>query len=100
MQLERFHDWPVIDAKENRFFIRKIFVRMPLPQRNDEGISFLPFEVTLSHGRSALSSKDVVQRRAGVPMHFRFLVTLKELNLARHGWVGESARGGIDIAQQ
>ena len=98
IELERLHHGSIADGKKNRLFIGEILMRMPLPKRDDERISLLPFEVTLSHGGSALSFEHVIQGRAGMAMVFGFLCGFEKLNLTGHGRISVAGGGRIDIA--
>src|SRR5215510_10392163 len=99
IELESFHDRSIIDGKQNRLFIGKILVRVPLPKRNDERISPLPFEVAFAHRSSTSSFENVIESGAGMAMHPGLLFGFKKLNLTRHRWVGKSSGSRIDIAQ-
>src|SRR5687767_2427966 len=73
---------------------------MPLPKRNNKRITLLPFEEAFSNSSPAAAFENMIDRRAGMPMHFGYLIWRKQLNLARHGWISVAASGRIDIAQQ
>src|SRR5262250_2403887 len=100
IELQPFHHRSIIDGKENRLFIGKILVRMPLPKRYDERISLLPFEMAFPYRSPASSFENVIEGRAGMAMHPGFLFGFKKLNLTRHRRVGKSSRCRIDITQQ
>src|SRR5215468_9530527 len=100
IELQPFHHRSIIDGKENRLFIGKILVRMPLPKRYDERISLLPFEMAFPYRSPASSFENVIEGRAGMTMHPGFLFGFKKLNFTRHRRVGKSSRCRIDITQQ
>src|SRR5215813_519348 len=100
IELQPFHHRSIVDGKENRLFIGKILVRVPLPKRYDERISPLPFEVAFPYRSSASAFENVVEGRAGMAMHPGFLFGFKKLNFTRHRWVRKSCRSRIDITQQ
>src|SRR5688572_22872531 len=73
---------------------------MPLPKRNNKRITLLPFEEAFSNGSPAAAFENMIDRRAGMPMYFGYLIWPKQLNLARHCCISVPASGRIDIAQQ
>src|SRR5262245_66541290 len=99
IELQPFHHRSIVDGKQNRLFIGKILVRVPLPKRYDERISPLPIEGAFAHRSSASSFENVIERGAGMAMHPGLLFGFKKLNLTRHRWVGKSSGSRIDIAQ-
>ena len=75
-------------------------MRVRLPQGHHEGVPFFPFEMALAHGSSTPSLENMVERGAGVSMYSSFFPGFEKLDLAGHRRIGESARGGIDVAEQ
>ena len=72
---------------------------VPGPQRDDEGVAFLPVEgFAVDHGR-ATAAEGVVDAGAGVAVGFGFFVGAEHLDLTRHRRHRRAAGGGIDEFQ-
>ena len=73
---------------------------VPLPKGDNEGIAFFPFEMSFSDSRSTAPTKNMIECRAGMPMHTRDLAGVEKLSLAGHGRKGEATRFRIDVTDQ
>ncbi len=66
VQLKGLHDGSVVDREEDGLFTRAVFVAVPLPERDNKGVSLFPFQVALPDRSLAPSAEDMVERRACV----------------------------------
>src|ERR1044072_6574534 len=73
---------------------------MQLPERHDERVAMLPFEVAFADPGAALPSHNVINRRARMAVSAGEFLALEELNLARYGRISIAPGYRIDVAQQ
>src|SRR5207237_10681469 len=98
--LDQCLDVPLVDGDLMRRFVGEIFVLVLLTPGHHEVVPFFPFEMALAHGSSTPSLENMVEGGAGVSMYSSFFPGFEKLDLAGHRRIGESARGGIDVAEQ
>ncbi len=100
IQLEGLHYGSVVDREEDGLLSRAVFVAVPLPERDNESVPLLPFQVALPDGRPAPSAEDMVERRACVAVGLGAYSRTEALDFAGHGRQGTSPGRGIDVADQ
>jgi hypothetical protein len=79
VQTERLQNRLIVHRKQNRFICRRrIGMLVPGPQRDDEGVAFLPVERLAVDHRRAAAAEGVVDARAGVSVSFGAPARYKE----------------------
>jgi hypothetical protein len=66
IELQRLHHRPIVEGKQNRFIVTEVFMGMPMPQRDDEGVALAPFQIRVAELRATMAFDDMIQRRAGM----------------------------------
>src|SRR5262245_18569981 len=75
-------------------------MRVPLPERHDESVTLLPFQIAFADFAPALTFEHMIERRRRMAVNLRRFFGLEKLDLTRHRWISIATGGRIDIAQQ